>query len=124
MKILQIFALVFIVWEVIKLFIMPFIWKQTIIEWAKTQGSGETSSPILKFIEYFYIVFVIALFFSHWWRFALLLTILSIITALTLFPRIKKNQPPNWEIRFIMLIDCILSIFILAGIYNPLDLWK
>lgn len=126
MKILQIFALVFIGWEIIKLIIMPFVWKQAKLEYTTRilKTTEKNPNALLEYADYIYIIFNIFLIFSSWWKLGLLLALLSIVSGLSLYPFVKLDKPLNFQVFFIIITDTILSILILSGVYNPLNLWK
>jgi len=124
MKILQIFALVFIVWEIIKIFTVNFHWEQSKIEWNHVHNKNpKRSNIIFSTIEYIYLIFGIVLVFSHWWKFGLLLMALSFTTQFILFPFVKKDEKLNLRLIIISTIDNLLSIWILTNVINPLTLW-
>lgn len=142
MTILQILALTFIIWEVLKIIFPKIQWKQSKAAWldsiTKDEGLEKYKSfyqdsiyeepeikkenKIIKFISYIYITFTIILLFTPFRAVGIGLILLSVIAALGLFPYIKKNEKFNFKIFSILFLDFVFSVLLLAQIYNPLEL--
>jgi hypothetical protein len=127
---LQNFTIIFIVWEVIKVFIIPHIlWKNTKIAWSQTtiqerKGGNirinlQKKNPILTMIGYVYLLYSILLIFSKWWWVSITMIALSSGGIMALKPYIKRNAPFNFKIWAVFLLDFIFSVFLLSQV-NPI----
>lgn len=128
---LQNLALIFMVWEIIKINIIPnIIWNQVKYHWFSKNKSEKIDinlfkkNPIIQYIGFIYLAFVTILCFSQWWWVGLLLIGLSIITVIILLPMVKVNEPFSLKIFFILFIDFGFTMLLLCQIVNPLKLLK
>ena len=129
MKYLQVLALVFMAWEIIRtLFLGPLYWKNVRSKWFKRNKSENViestlkSYPLLNWIGYIYLAFVILLVFSQWWWIGLSIIGLSVISALAMFPMIKNNEPFSGKVFLILFLDSAFTVFLLTYVINPLSL--
>ena len=129
---LQTMALIFMVWEFIKIFLIPkIIWTQVKFEWFKqTKNKSEDviegfykKNLFISYMGYIFLAFTFFLLFSQWWWVSLSLIGLSILTAITLFPSIKDNEPFSSKIFYIMLTDLAFTILLLCQVINPIELF-
>lgn len=126
---LQNFALVFIVWEFIKLFIPHIIWKNAKVAWSqreiKERKGGnlrinlQKRNPAISMIGYAYLIFTLLLLFSKWWWVSLTLIALSSASVASIKPFIKRNISLNFQIWLVLFIDFIFSVALLS-VVNPI----
>ena len=112
---IKFFAIVFILWEVYKMIKGKMIWNFVKNDWFK-RSDKTVKTNVLHIISYAYIVYVICLFFTHWWIVGLFLIILACVTALLMFPYIKVNATYYSRIMIIDVIDTVVSILLLSTI--------
>lgn len=120
---LQSLVLIFILWELLKIFFIKNMWKYVKEIYLFKTEKKETSKKyikIFKTIEMIYAIFVILLVFSIWWYIGLSLFLVSLITFIALSSDVKKNSSFNKKIFIIISCDAILSIFLLAKVALPL----
>lgn len=126
MNLIESLSVFFILWEFIKIIFAKYFWNRKINIWKKSllekDKKNKFEENILKIISFSYIFFVFILIFSSYSIIGISLLFLSIIAILVFFPYIKKQQQLNFKIFSLLMIDSILSIFLLFQIYNPLQI--
>ena len=126
---LQNFTLVFLAWEVIKLFIPHILWKNTKIAWSQTtvqerKGGNirvnlQKRDPILSMIGYVYLLYTFLLFFSKWWWVALCMIAISSGSVAAIKPYIKRNSKFDFKIWVTLFLDFLFTVFLLSQV-NPI----
>lgn len=125
LNVLQIFAIGFILWEIIKLCISPLYWNHIKAKWFNKNLSNDTiykKNVFFTLIEILYVIYVIILFFTQWWWIGLSLIGLSVVVALVMFPLIRKSEPFDAKILLVIVMDMFISVFLLWQVINPLNL--
>jgi len=125
------------------MFIIPrIIWKNVLtvlkISDFKKKHSGESKlrleknnrsfllqkNPILQFIGYIYLLFIILTFFTPWWWIGLLMIGLSTASMYAIKPMLGRREKFSFNVWFILFLDGVFTILLLSIIYNPLTLIK
>lgn len=121
---LQNITIVFIIWEIAKLFISKISWENAVMNWSKKDDSKLVKGkyPLLNFISYVYFIYLILLLFTQWWWVCLLMIALAILSTISVFPAIKREAPFSFQIFLMMFVDSVITILLLMKISNPLSL--
>ena len=133
MDVIQILALTFMAYEIIRLCFIHVLWNQTLAVMTATENEKNgmvikektNQNIITKYLGIVYLIFTIFLIFTPEFRMiGLGILILSIVSVIVLFPVVKKKEQFNAKIFVIQLIDTILTIMLLSNIINPLTLFN
>jgi len=145
-QVVQHVALAFIFWEVVKIFFIPkVIWKNVLVSLKisdfKKKHAGEKTklslateknnrsflmqrNPVLQFIGYIYLLFVLLTFFTPWWWIGLLMIGLSTASMYAIKPMLGRREKFSLNVWLILFLDGVFTILLLSIMYNPLTLIK
>lgn len=120
---LQKLTLVFIIWEVLKLFISKLYWENVVSTWNKKNESQliKGKYPLLNFIGYVYMIYLALLLFTQWWWVSLSMVALATLITISMFPSIKRSDSFNFHIFLMYVVDTVITIILLCQINNPLE---
>lgn len=122
-ELLQKLTLAFIIWEVLKLFISKLSWENVVSSWNKKNEPQliKGKYPLLNFIAYSYMIYLVLLLFTQWWWVSLSMVALAILTTISMFPSIKRSDSFNFHIFLMYVVDTVITIILLCQINNPLE---
>lgn len=129
---LQIFALIFMFYEFIKMFLPKIVWVHFKASWFSIERNKSDNvvegfykkNLFLSYMGYVFMAFALFLLISQWWWISLSLVGLSVLTTSVLLPLIKKDEPFSSKIFYIMLTDFAFTILLLWQVVNPIELIK
>lgn len=123
-ELLQKLTLVFMIWEVLRLFISKLSWENVVSSWNKKNEPQliKGKYPLLNFIGYAYMIYLVLLLFTQWWWVSLAMIALAVLTIISMFPAIKRGDSFNFHIFLMYLADAAITIILLCQINNPLEL--
>jgi len=105
MKLLVFLTICFITFELLKLVMLKTYWRLSI---------NRRKHPTLLFLEFFYLIYLLGLFFVSYWYVGLSVLIISIITAFQLVDDVQEKSKFNKHIGSSLLSDGIVSIGMLS----------
>jgi len=115
--IIQILCVIFIAWEIFKIFSPKFIWNEVKKRYLRKKAPSSKKIKWIAIIETIYIVFTILLLFSKWWLVGIFIFFLSIVSTIYVMPTITKNESFTPRVSQIIIGDSILSIVLLLFIF-------
>jgi len=121
---LQKITIVFIIWEIARLFISKISWENVVTAWSKKEENKliKGKYPVLNFIGYIYMIYLILLLFTQWWWVSLAMIALAILTTISMFPAIKREAKFSFQIFLMYAVDTIITVLLLMEINNPMTL--
>ena len=128
-QLVQNLALVFMIYEFIKMFFPKFIWEQAKISWLKSNTKGskpegnqrvflQRKNPVLTMMGGIYLIFLLLTFFTPWWWIGLLMIALSTACVGALKPMMMRNAAFTKHVFLVLLLDFIFT-FGLLSLINP-----
>ena len=107
MKLIVYFTFLFIAFELSKLLMLKKYWNASMYR--------EKNTPLVIF-ELIYLIYLIALFFFHYWYIGLGVLIVSVVTAFQVMDDYMEKTKYNKQIRNYIATDSIVSVIIMSAI--------
>ena len=107
MKLIIWLTLCFMSFELLKLLMPKTYWNASL---------KRAERPLLALVEITYFIFLVGLFFVHYWYIGLAVLIVSIITAFQVMDDAMEKTKFNKQIKSYLLVDGIVSILMLSVI--------
>lgn len=116
--IINVFAILLIICILFNLCFLNKYWFHLKRQWSLR---NEIKAPnIFELCSYIYIVSLIILLTTKYWEFILLSMICNVISFIVLFPSIKSEDKLNIKTIFIIVIDNLISLYLISNIFIKL----
>lgn len=128
-QLVQNLALIFMIYETIKVFIPKIIWEQARITWIRTKTKSSSpeenqrvflqrKNPVFAMMGGVYLIFMLLSLFTPWWWVTLLMIGLGTAVTASLKPLMARNAGFSNSILLVLVLDYIFTIGLLSLI-NP-----